>query len=436
MLNPKWIIIVVLVLALVSGFLFWKFGPSFSSKEVGPITLVYWGLWEEDNLISPVIAEYQRQNPNITIKYERASSINYRPRAQAKIRGGTGPDILRIHNTWLPMFETDLAPAPAEVFSLDEYQSIFYPVATESFVRGNSIYAAPIEIDGLALFYNENMLKGVGVQVPTSWQAFKDTALKLTVKDTTGRIKTAGAAIGTTNNVDHWSDIIGLLLYQQPGINLNNPNSEGVRIVLDFYTSFVRNPKSQVWNDTFPASTDAFAQERVAFLFAPSWKAHELRLKNPNLNFKIAPVPQLESSRQAAWATFWGEAVSVQSKHKDEAWKFVKYLTSPEAQKLMYKTASEIRLFGEPYSRVDLGAELINDPLVGAFVKQGPIYKSWFLASNTWDNGLNDQMIKYWEDAVNTSLRGSIEQALPTLSAGVNATIQKYSQRVEIPPQQ
>ena len=76
----KKIIIIVLSLAIVLGFLWWKFGPSIplfnKPSQQGPITLTYWGLWEEDNLIKPVIEQYQKQNPNITIAYERKSSLN------------------------------------------------------------------------------------------------------------------------------------------------------------------------------------------------------------------------------------------------------------------------------------------------------------------------------------------------------------------------
>src|SRR3972149_4208922 len=158
----KKIIIIVLSISIVFGFLFWKFGPSIylfnKPKEQGPITLTYWGLWEDDNLIKPVIAEYQKQNPKITVSYEKKSSLNYRTRVQTQIREGVGPDVFRIHNAWLPMFEADLAPAPKEIFPFNDYKSMFYPVALDSFVKGNNIYAAPLEIDGLALFINEEMV--------------------------------------------------------------------------------------------------------------------------------------------------------------------------------------------------------------------------------------------------------------------------------------
>ena len=432
----KRIIIIVLSISIILGFLFWKFGsklPFFNTpKEQGPITLTYWGLWEEDNLIKPLLEEYQKQNPKVTVSYVRQSSANYRTRVQTQIREGVGPDVFRIHNSWLPMFASDLAAAPEDTFSLADYKNTFYPVAEAAFVKNNKILAAPLEIDGLALYINEDILNGVGGKVPKNWQEFIDTATKMTVRDATG-IKTAGAAIGSTGNVDHWPDIIGLLLLQQPGVDLGSVATSQVAEVLRFYTGFVIDPRRKTWDVNLPRSTDMFASGRLGFYFAPSWRAHEIRVANPNLKFRVVPVPQL-SSKQAAYASFWAEVVSKNSKNSKEAWKFVKFLTSVDSQKLFYQQASQVRLFGEPYSRVDLAIELASDPIVGAFVTQGPIYQFWYLSSNTFDAGLNDEMIKYWEDGINATLAGTDPvTALQTVNQGVTQVLDKYTKPAPAP---
>ncbi|TSC87504.1 MAG: Uncharacterized protein G01um10147_482 [Microgenomates group bacterium Gr01-1014_7] len=432
----KKIIIIVLSISIILGFLFWKFGPSLpffnKAKEQGPITLTYWGLWEDDNLIRPVISEYQKQNPKVTVNYVRQSSTNYRTRVQTQIRQGVGPDVFRIHNSWLLMFAPDLQPAPADIFSLSDYRTLFYPVAESSLVKDNQILAVPIEIDGLALYINEDILNGVGGKAPKNWQEFIDTATKMTVRDQTG-IKTAGAAIGTTGNVDHWPDIIAMLLFQQPGVDLGNVANQQAAEVLRFYTGFVIDPRRKTWDVNLPRSTDMFAAGRLGFYFAPSWRAHELRVANPNLKFKVVPVPQL-SNKQAAYASFWAEGVAKTSKNQKEAWKFVKFLTSAEAQKLFYQQTSQVRLFGEPYSLISLTPELAGDPIVGAFVTQGPIYKSWYLSSNTFDAGINDEMIKYWEDGINATLAGSDPvTALQTVDSGVKQVLDKYTKPAPAP---
>ena len=126
--------------------------------------------------------------------------------------------------------------------------------------------------------------------------------------------------------------------------------------------------------------------------------------------------------------------VSKNSKNSLEAWKFVKYLTSAEAEKLAYKEASQVRLFGEPYSQVSLASEIVNDPIAGAYVAQGPIYKTWYLSSNTFDAGINDEMIKYFEDSINATLAGTDPQtALQTVDSGVKQVMDKYINNVAVP---
>lgn len=426
----KKIIIIVLSLSIVLGFLFWKFGPSISlfnkPAQKGPVEITYWGLWEEDSLIKPVIDEYQKQNPNIKINYIRQSSINYRSRVQTQIREGVGPDVFRMHNSWLSMFEADLMPAPAEIFTISDYKSMFYPVAADSFIKNNQIYAAPLEIDGLGLFYNEELLSNVGGSPPKNWREFIDLANKMTVKDLSG-IKVAGAALGTAGNVDHFPDIVGLLLLQQPNVDLTNVATPQAAEVLRFYTGFVTDPRKKTWDVNLPKSTDMFASGRLGFYFAPSWRAHEIRVANPNLKFKVASIPQL-SGKTVGWASFWAEAVSAKSQNPTEAWKFIKYLTSEATEKLMYTQASQTRLFGEPYSLVSLAGEISNDPLAGAFVNQGPNYKFWYLASNTFDGGINDEMIKYFEDGINGILAGTkVESALEIVDQGVKQILDKYT---------
>lgn len=461
----KYLIIGVLVFSVIGGFLFWKFAPAFNQKEEEkiPVVLNVWGLWEEEALFKRVIDEYKKVKPDVTINYVFQSSQNYRTRTQTRITAGEGPDIYMINNTWTPMFvkSGSLYPAPKEAFTPQEFSQTFYPVVRDDFTNyltlkalidkspniadknkaladqfnaNGKIYGIPRGIDGLALYYNEDILNAAGVAVPKTWNEFRDAAFKLTVTDQNGVIKTAGAALGTTSNVDNWSDIVGLLFLQQPGAKIDAPGDQNGADVLKFYTDFAKVAEKRVWDNTFEPSTQAFATGKVAFYFGPSWRAHELRQINPQLNFKVTTLPQL-AGKQVAWANYWGYAVSPKSKFPNDAWDFLKFLTSVEAEKALYEEASKVRLFGLPYSRVDLQKELINDPLVGAFVAQGPYYKSWYLNSSTRDQGLNDEMIKYYEDAVNGTFNNyDPATALQTTSKGVQQVLDKYVRAATPPP--
>lgn len=460
----KYLIIGVLAFAVVGGFLFWKYAPFFNQKEEEkiPVVLNIWGLWEDNALFKPAIDEYKKIKPDVTINYNFQSSQNYRTRTQTKIQENEGPDIYMINNAWTLMFlkTSSMFPAPKEVFTPQEYSQTFYPVVRDDFTNflaikaqvdssnapdknkaiqeqfnaNGKIYAIPRGIDGLAMYYNVDILSAAGVEIPKTWNEFRDAAFKMTVADERGVIKTAGAALGTTGNVDHWSDIVGLLFLQQPGAKIDNPGDQNGADVLKFYTDFAKVAQKRVWDNTFEPSTQAFAAGKVAFYFAPSWRAHELRQINPSLNFKIAPMPQL-AGKNIAWANYWGYGVSSKSRFPKEAWEFLKFLTSADTEKVLYREAAKVRLYGLPYSRVDLQKELQNDPLTGAFVNQGPYYKSWYLNSATRDQGLNDEMIKYYEDAVNSVNNNSDAQsALQTTTKGIQQVLDKYIRAATPPP--
>lgn len=398
-----------LVPVIIVSILLFIFGPMLSDRSPvssGPAAIKYSG-FEDETVILPVLQEFEKNNPGIKVSYSRQSNIiNYRTRVQTQIREGVGPDVFTIHASWTKMFSGDLAPAPADILNLTTFQNSFFPVAAESFIEKDNIYGVPNEIDGLALYYNEEILSGAGVQVPKSWQEFIDAATKVTVKDSSGAIKTAGAALGTASNVDYWPDILGLLLLQQPGVDPAEPSSPQAAEVLKFYTGFVIDPGRKSWDTTLLSSTVMFAQGTLAFYFAPSAEAPRIAATNPGLKFKIAPVPQLPG-RSVAWASFWGNAVSGKSKHIKESWKLAKFLSERQQEKQKIK---------------------VTDPLLSVFTSQGPIYKSWYLSSGTQDVGINDEMIKVWGEAINAVLSGTPPQsALQNIDPKVKKILETYT---------
>jgi len=53
--------------------------------------------------------------------------------------------------------------------------------------------------------------------------------------------------------------------------------------------------------------------------------------------------------------------------------------------------------------------------------------RSWPMAAKTFDNGLNDRIIKYYEDAINAYLADQEEkQLLEALTSGVTQVLSQY----------
>jgi len=424
---PKRLIVIAFVLLLAIGALFggkYLLSLLSASKEV---TLTYWGLWENEAIIKPVITAFEAKNPKIKIQYVKQSHKQYRERLQAAIDRGEGPDIFRFHNTWVPMLYTQLAPVPDTVMTASEFDSTFYPVAKGDLVAGETIYGIPLMVDGLGLYYNEDLFAKAGItNPPSTWEEVLTMVPKI-AKLENNTFTIAAIALGTTNNVEHYSDIMATMMMQN-GANLTEPTSTEAQEALLFYEKFA-TPQDPVytWNETMDNSIYAFASGKVAMIMAPSWRAFEIAEINPSLRFKIAPIPQLPGNT-ITWASYWVEGVSSKSKYQPQAWEFVNYLTSEEGATILYSEAQKARkLFGEPYARVSLGKTLANDPYVGAYISGALTAKSFPLASRTFDNGLNDKMIVYLQDAINGRSNGSSEEErLKTMSSGFRQVLSTY----------
>ncbi len=442
--NKKLIIILVGIIILILIGLFFILSKNRNTTE--QITLNYWGLWEEESVMNGIIAAFENKNPNINIEYKRSQKDGYGGRLSGRLSKNSAneeiPDIFRIHNTWIPMFRNNLAPVPKETVSNLGLETDFFDIYKKDLKENNQYLAIPLMYDGLALFYNTDLLNKAQVNVPTNWWDLEKSAERLTQRDKNGKIKIAGAAIGLVENVDHWSDIVGLMM-KQNGVDFTKKSSENekkIKDVIDFYTLF--RTKGNVWDETLPNSTEYFASGNLAFYFAPSWRIFDIETMNPNLKFEVAKVPQLPTLGSASvdkidptaeltnihWGTYWVEGVNNKSKYQKEAWKFLEYLGSVQGLEKMYQADSQIRSFGQIYPRKSMANKLNTIPKIKTFVETANNATSWYLASNTGDNGVNTEMQKYFTDAINSNLsQNNVDnEAIITLQNGISQLQQKY----------
>lgn len=423
---PRRILMLVVFLALLAGIIIvgrFVLNLFTGTKDVN---LTYWGLWENEAMVQSVINDFQVKNPKIKITYIKQSPRQYRERLSAAISRGDGPDLFRFHNTWMPMLKNELSQAPKTAITASEFSEIYYPVTQADLVSDQSVYGIPLMIDGLGLYYNEDLFSAAGITgPPTTWEELLSMVPKIAKPDGAG-FAVSAIALGTANNVEHFSDILTLMMFQN-GASPADLTSPAAEEALVFYRKFATaSDPIYTWNQTLDNSIYAFASGRVAMILAPSWRVFDIKQINPSLRFKIAPVPQLPGGA-VAWASYWAEGVSVKSKNQEVAWEFLKFLSSRESVIKLYTEASKTRLFGEPYARLDLAETLKTDPYVGAYISQASNAKSFPLSSRTFDNGLNDKLIKYLEDAVNSVDSGAAPSAaLRTASAGFNQVFGTY----------
>ncbi len=396
-----------------------------SNKKV---ELVYWGLWEDESVMAPLIADYEQEHKNVKIEYSQQEPQSYREKLVARIGEGRGPDIFRFHNTWLPSIAQSVAPLPQDLMTSEKFEKTFLRSVSQDLKIDDKYYGLPLEIDGLVLLYNEDLFKAAGLNgPPKTWNDVVTMAGNLLVADAEGNIVTSGIAMGTANNIEHFAEIFGTLLLQNGG-SLNNLGSNEAVEALRFYRSFAE-PPTALWDESMPNNLNAFITGKVGMIFVPTWQILTIKAANPDLKIKTATMPVLPGSALNSISSYWVEGVSRASKKQNEAWKFLIYLTEKEQMTRLYEQeVKQGRLFGEPYSRVDLKSTLIDDPYLGALMEQGESMHGLPLVSRTYDNGLNDKIISYIADAINATSQGeSYESALQTAGRGVTQVLKQFS---------
>ncbi|MFA6295840.1 MAG: extracellular solute-binding protein [Patescibacteria group bacterium] len=378
-------------LILASLLIFTGFGckKKPTANEIQPITLNFWSVFDDKEVYDPMITAYQTSHPNIHIVYKKLTYEEYEKAVVEGLASGQGPDIWTIHNTWLPKDIGKLAPMPDSLMTSAMYKDAFVEVASSDFVFDEKIYGIPMSVDTLALYYNKDLLNTEGiVTAPEDWEIFKDATTKLTKTDITDNIVQSGAAIGTSKNINRAVDILYLLMLQNGTQMVNNqltgatfnladvndPKYFPGTAAMTFYTDFA-NSKKEIysWNLNMPYSIDAFIEEKTAMMFNYSYQRSYLKSKAPNLNYGVAPVPQITGTQKAVnYANYWGNVVSQASKYQAESWDFVNFISGKDNVDAYCKKTDR------PASRIDVLQAQLDDPNLKVFAKQALTAKSWY----------------------------------------------------------
>lgn len=383
---------------------------SADQAAIAPITLNYWTVFGNVAELQKRASEYQKLRPYVTInirqlRYEEFDTIFVNALADE-----VWPDIVSMHTRWLHKYVNRLAPMPdsvrvANVTVEGQYQpktvvtiennrlptmeSIkrnYIATVADDVVDGGQVYGLPLTVNTLALFYNKDLLDKAGVAVPPrTWAEFQEAVKKATKFDQKGAILQSGTALGTGKNIDNAFDIVSLLMMQRgvlvaqgnrvsfaDGLDRNAEGSFALE-ALRFYTDFARpNKEVYSWNDNFDKAIDEFTRGRVVFFLGFGFDYARIRALAPQLDVAVVPLPQLNVSSSVNVANYWLESVVRKSKHQNEAWDFIRFLSAPDNIKA-YSVAS-----GEPSPlRVHVAAEK-DDPILGPFAQQILTAKNWY----------------------------------------------------------
>lgn len=372
-----------------------------NQQQPQDVTLQWWGVFLDENVVSSLIKEYEDQNPGVKIDYanrwpggksELAASL-YKDELNRVLRENNSvsiPDIFMIENTWVGDYENHVATAPSDIIDANTVKTAYYSFVAKDFANGDQVRGLPMWADTLAILYNKNILASGSVSTPpTDWVNFKQLAINLTQKSGSS-ISRAGFAAGRANNVSFAAEIFNLLLLQN-GVSIVNSSGEAnfstdsdSQTALSFYKSFEGGAGS--WDSSFENDALAFLQGKLAMIVAPSWRYNDILTFNDKynlgLNIGVAPMPQLQGQSIPVinWATYWGNVVAKNRPSSGAAWKFLNWLSQPDQ---MRKLNSNLKLnrkfFGILYPRVDMQQELQTDQYLRVYNAALATAQTWYM---------------------------------------------------------
>lgn len=383
-----------------------------------PVTITIWRVFDDDDTLQEIMKSYQALHPNVSFAYRELRISEYEDELLRAFAEGKGPDVFAVHNTWIGKYESLIRPLPPSltipyaqtrgtikketVYTVQQeptlsqraLKSQYVDVVVQDVLRSykpnakapseDRIFGLPLGLDSLALYYNKDLLNAAGIpEPPVTWTEFQDHVSRLTQIGTNDTIVQAGAALGTSRNVERAFDIVSILMMQN-GTPMTDSRGratfaqemdagflggEAVR----FYTDFA-NPLKAVytWNKDMPDSFDAFASGNTAFFFGYSYHHDLIRAANAKLNFALAPLPQIEGGKTVNYANYWVESVAKSTDAGDWAWDFVQFAAS-EKQVTKYLAAAR-----KPAAlRSLINAQLDNETL-SIFAGQTLTAQSWY----------------------------------------------------------
>lgn len=389
------------------------------SQMMQPTTLEWWGVYHNQSDVSDIIAAYKAKHPNVSINYRKFRYEEFETEILHALAEDRGPDILSLHHSWLKKYQSKLSPMPAETkmvymvqtgslkpeivpelrtkrsITLQGLRDQFVDVVYSDVVLDGQIYALPLSVDTLALYYNRDLFNQAKIiDIPLYWNRyFQETVKELTRLDARYNILQSGIALGGAENVERAFDILSVLMMQNgsemmignrvafhqvppnsPNANYN-PGLEALRFYIDFSSS---NKEVYSWNEDLPNSIEMFAQGKLAMVFGYAYHLPTIKSLAPKLNFGISPLPQIENSpREINYANYWVETVAEKSEHKNEAWDFIQFATS----------ANQVKSYLDKTNKPSALKSLINEQLeekeeIKVFVNQVLTARSWYKGKN------------------------------------------------------
>lgn len=323
------LVIIFIVLGIVALFVLatWESQPSSpegTDAIDGPVTI--WGTMPGMGMQQMVAAYAEEYESYENVTYTYIPAEQFQETLINALADSVGPDLVLISQEELVEVRRRLYPESYESFPLRDIRSQYVDGA-EIFALQDGLYARPIAVDPLVMYWNRDILTTEGyLEPPRTWEELVNIQFDDLISRGFDRtINRSVVAMGEYNNVRNAFGTISMLLIQGGMVGVTEDdrgyvirlnesvsgNGQPLRSATDFYTRFGQPANTLYsWNRSFSEDRSEFTGEDLALYFGYSSEGPEIERQNPNLNFDIAEVPQGASATvRRTYGRFYGLAL-------------------------------------------------------------------------------------------------------------------------------
>jgi len=315
-----------------------------SSVYAEKVKILYWTGWGGSELedLKKIIDEgFNKKRSDIEV--ETVTIFGAYEKLLAAIAGGTPPDVVSA------VWDSQLASLAARgaIIPLDDYirrdrirSSDFWPRLWQSFKYEGQVYALAATTNCQFTAFNVDMVQAAGLdpkKPPRNTKELYVWSQKLTKFDDKGNIQILGYR---PSGIALWGRLFGgpNVLYDEKNkkITANNPKVVEAMEYLLSYNKFLDPTKYTAFTSSlgnYWSPENPFFAGKIAMQDYGEWIVQFGLKYNPKLKYDIFPFVTPTGARD--YTQFGGSmfCIPTGSKHKDEAWEFIKWITSPEPMK-------------------------------------------------------------------------------------------------------
>ncbi len=359
-------------------------------KTLPEITI--WGTFPSSTFYKMVSELNLTRDIPLTVNYVEKSPLDFDKDFIETLARGQGPDAVLLPQELLARHQDKIIPIPNNIMTERDFKNTYVAGAELYFDQNREMLALPFTVDPLVMYWNRDTFTNASLAIPPQyWDEFETIIPKITKRDVNSNIQKSALALGEFSNITHAREILGALLMQSgnpvtlPGDATSGgaltstlgdgqyTGSKSSEPAVTFFTNFAnpRDPRYS-WNRSLPISKSWFLSGSLATYFGFASELLDLKAKNPNIDFDVAPLPQpRNAANRITYGSMYGFSIVRSTPSPTATYSILQLLTAYDALDILSKVS-----FLPPVRR-DMIATGSKDPYQTIFFDSALISRSW-----------------------------------------------------------